>query len=181
MLYIAFIAPLAIVVLVFAIVRPENALGLAVAALLALALLAVGIPKILLRRRQERAALAEAVRPLMGGSGIGPNVYPIRYGLNEPTRQGAATGHSAWDRGPTRMGVLELAGDTLRLCGVDGSAVQLAHTELLGVTFLANTVAWLDPSVDLLLHTGEAIEVRSAEAEVIADALASAGVPMVSA
>ncbi|MFF3710043.1 hypothetical protein [Streptomyces phaeochromogenes] len=65
-LFLAFIAPLAIVVLVFAIVRPQNALGLVVVGLLALALLAVGVPKVLLRLRRERAALTEAVRPLMG-------------------------------------------------------------------------------------------------------------------
>ncbi|WP_326730055.1 hypothetical protein [Streptomyces phaeochromogenes] len=180
-LCIAFVAPLAIVVLLFAVIRPKNALGLAVAGLLALALLAVGVPKVLLRRRRERAALAETVRPLMDAAASGANMYPIRYGLDEPIHQEAATGHAAWDRGPTRMGVLGLEGDTLRLSGVDGGAVQLPHAELLGVAFLANTVAWLDPSVDLLLHTGEAIEVRSTDAEAIADTLAAAGVPMVSA
>lgn len=117
----------------------------------------------------------------MDAAASGANMYPIRYGLDEPIHQEAATGHAAWDRGPTRMGVLALEGDTLRLSGVDGGAVQLPHAELLGVAFLANTVAWLDPSVDLLLHTGEAIEVRSADAEAIADTLAAAGVPMVSA
>lgn len=179
-LYAAFIAPLAVVTLVFVVARPSNALGLAVAGVLALALLAVGLPKVLLRRRREWAALAEAVQPLTAEFGPSVTVHPIRYGLNELSGQVPATGASAWDDGPVRTGALVLDGDTLRLRGTDGAAVALPLTELLGVALIPNTVAWLDPTVDLLLRSGDAIEVRSADAQAIADELSGAGARTVS-
>ncbi|MFE9765749.1 hypothetical protein ACFYPC_14665 [Streptomyces sp. NPDC005808] len=179
-LYAVFIAPLAVVALVFVVGRPSNALGLAVAGLLALALLAVGLPKVLLRRRREWAALGEAVQPLTAEFGSSVMVHPIRYGINEPSGQAPAAGASAWDYGPTRMGVLAVDGDTLHLRGVDGAAVALQFTDLVGVALIPNTVAWLDPTVDLLLRSGDAIEVRSADAQAITDELSAAGARTVS-
>jgi hypothetical protein len=62
---------------------------------------------------------------------------------------------------------------------VDGSALDLALSELVGVAHIPNTVAWLDPTIDLLLGTGEAIELRSPDAKTITESLSSAGVPVV--
>ncbi|TLS42919.1 hypothetical protein FE633_28400 [Streptomyces montanus] len=143
--------------------------------------LAFGLPRFLLRRRRDRATLAEAALPLAAAFGSGTSVYPIRYGLNEVTDQVSVAGPAAWDRGPVRMGALVQEGDTLRLRGTDGTALDLPLAQLLGAAFIANTVAWLDPTVDLLLHSGEAIEVRTSDARVLADALSSAGVRTVSA
>ncbi|MFF4275939.1 hypothetical protein [Streptomyces sp. NPDC001536] len=64
---------------------------------------------------------------------------------------------------------------------MDGSALDLPLSELVGAALIPNTVAWLDPTVDLLLASGEAIEVRSPDARVITEALAGAGVHVVSA
>jgi hypothetical protein len=169
-----------VVVIAFVVVRPQNALGLAVAGLPALALLAFGLSRFLLRRRRDRATLSEAARPLAAAFGSGTSVHPIRYGLNEVTDQISAAG-SVWDHGPVRMGALALEGDMLRLRGTDGASFDLPLTQLLGAAFIANTVAWLDPTVDLLLHSGEAIEVRTSDARALADALSSAGVRTVSA
>ncbi|MFF1291898.1 MULTISPECIES: hypothetical protein [unclassified Streptomyces] len=63
--------------------------------------------------------------------------------------------------------------------GVDGSALDLPLAEVAGAALIPNTVAWLDPTVDLLLGSGEAIEVRSPDARTITEALAGASVHVV--
>lgn len=179
LIYLGLFAPAVIVILVFVIARPQNALGLAAAGLIALAVLVLGLPKVVLTKRRERAALAEAARTLAPSFSAGAVVHPIRYGLSEATEQPVAGGPSDWDQGPVRAGALALDAGTLHLRGVDGSTLELHLSELAGVALVPSTVAWLDPTVDLLLGSEEAIEVRSPDAKAITEALSGAGVRVV--
>ncbi|MBW5424692.1 hypothetical protein GKQ77_24530 [Streptomyces sp. BG9H] len=176
LLYLALSAPVAIVVVVFAIVRPDNVTGLVLVGLIALAVLVVGLPMVALKRRRERAQLEEAVGALTSSFSAGAVVHPVRYGLGEPTGEHGAVGAAAWDCAPPRAGALVIAADRVRLRGADGSALDLPFADLAGVAYIPNTVSWLDPTVDFLLHSGESIEVRTARAEEIAHALSGAGV-----
>lgn len=177
LLYAALLAPAVIVTLVFVVVRPEEALGLAVAAALAAAVLALGLPKVLLMRRRERTELDVAARALTSSFPPGTAVYPVRYGLAE-TQPGAAdtAGPSSWDAGPSRTGALAVDGGALRLRGTDGAALDVSLGEVEGVILTPSGAAWAADSVDVLLRSGEAIEFRSPRAGSIVDTLAGAGV-----
>ncbi|MDG4859047.1 hypothetical protein P8605_12930 [Streptomyces sp. T-3] len=54
--------------------------------------------------------------------------------------------------------------------------MELPLPEIFGALYIPSSVAWLDPSIDLLLTSGAAIEVRSPDAQNIADMLAAAGI-----
>ncbi|MFF1375750.1 hypothetical protein [Streptomyces sp. NPDC058308] len=181
LLYLALCAPVTIVAVVFIIARPKNVLGLVLVGLIALAVLVVGLPMTALRRSRDRKQLVRAVSDLTASFPPGAVVHPVRYGLGEPSGQQVAGGPAAWDCGPSRAGVLAIGAGPLQLRGVDGSSLDLPLTELVGVAWIANTVSWLDPTVDLLLHSGEAVELRTAQARQIAEALSGAGVRAVSA
>lgn len=176
LLYAAVLSPAIIVTLVFVAVRPENALGIALAGLVALAVLALGLPKVALTRRRERAELDSAANSLTAAFAAGAVVHPVRYGLGEPEDQNATPTAAAWDVGPSRTGALVVDTGTLHLRGVDGAALDLPVAEVQGAVLVASGVAWLAPSVDVLLHSGEAVEFRSTEVRAIADSLAGAGV-----
>ncbi|QEU92540.1 hypothetical protein [Streptomyces kanamyceticus] len=182
LLYFATIAPTAVIGIIFVVARPKNAAALAVLGLLALSLLALGAPLVQLRRRRERALLAEAADALLPSFPVGTVVHPVRYGLNEQpahTRHNIAAAPSAWDDGPSRTGALAVQSGTLHLRGTDGGALEVPLADLTGVVFLPSTVAWLHPSVDLLLSSGGGIELRSPQAKGITAALADSGVPVV--
>ncbi|MFD4631834.1 hypothetical protein ACFVYR_27580 [Streptomyces sp. NPDC058284] len=180
LLYVALCAPVTIVAVVFVIVRPENVLGLVPVGLIALAVLVVGLPMTALRRSRERKRLARAVGSLAAEFPPGAVVHPVRYGLGEPTEHHLADGPAAWDCGPSRAGVLAIGAGALQLRGADGSALDIPLTELVCVVCIANTVNWLDPTVDLLLHSGYSVELRTARAQEVAETLSGAGVRTVS-
>jgi hypothetical protein len=181
LLYAALFSPAIIVTLVFVVARPNDALGLAVAGLAALAIVVVGVPKVVRMRRRERAELDSAGGSLASSFTAGTVVHPVRYGLGEPDTQAAVSASSAWDVGPSRTGALAVDAGTLRLRGTDGATLDLPLPEVQGAVLVPSGVAWLSPSVDLLLRSGEAIEFRSPDARAISDALASAGVPVTTA
>ncbi|WP_405870291.1 hypothetical protein [Streptomyces sp. NBC_00005] len=184
LLYAALLSPAVIVTLVYVVARPKSALGLAVAGLLALAILVLGLPKVVRMRRRERAELDSASNSLApdsiaSGFPTGAVVHPVRYGLGEPEGQAAASAASAWDLGPVRTGGLTVDAGTLRLRGMDGAVLDLPLAEVRGAVLLPSGVAWLAPSVDVLLRSGGAIEVRSPQSRAILDALTGAGVQVV--
>ncbi|MFH8606691.1 hypothetical protein ACH4D5_04280 [Streptomyces sp. NPDC018029] len=184
LLYIALFAPVTVVAVVFAVARPKNVLGLVLVGLVALAVLVIGFPMVALKRRRERTRVARDASALTGSLPAGAVVRPIRYGLGEATGQtgqGAAVGPAAWDCAPLRAGALGIGAGVLHLRGADGDTLDLPFAELAGVACIANTVTWLDPTLDLLLRSGESIEVRTAHAGEIAEELASARVRTLSA
>ncbi|MEV7884227.1 hypothetical protein ACWD3I_37340 [Streptomyces sp. NPDC002817] len=177
LLYAALFSPAGIVSLVFVLARPKNALGLLLVGLVALAILVLGLPKVLLMRHRERAELDSAASSLASAFAGGTVTHPVRYGLGESDGRAVVTSTaSAWDNGPSRTGALAVDTGTLRLRGTDGAALDLPVSEVQGAVFFSSGVAWVPASVDVLLRSGEAIEFRSPEARVIADALAGAGV-----
>ncbi|MFF3646144.1 hypothetical protein [Streptomyces sp. NPDC002564] len=179
--YVALLAPVVIVAVVFVAIRPEHVLGIGVVGLLALAVAVFGIPAVALRRRRERARLAEAARALADSFPPGTAVHPVRYGLGAPSGRGDEHGAAAWDCAPPRAGALAIGGGAVHLRGADGSSLDVPFTDLAGAVRTASPVAWLDPALDLLLRSGESIEVRTAGAEEIVRALSGAGVQTVPA
>ena len=177
LLYAALLAPVVIVTLVFVVVRPAEALGLAVAAVLALAVLVLGLPRVLLMRHRERAELRAAADSLVSAFSAGAVPLPVRYGLAEADTEGAGeAGHRSWDAGPSRTGALAVGRETLRLRDADGAALDLPLDDVAGVVLVPSGVAWVADSVDVLLNSGAGIECRSPEAEAIMDAFTDAGV-----
>ncbi len=182
LIYLGLFAPAAIVVLVFVIARPSNVLGLGAAGLIALAVLLLGLPKVALTKRRERAVLDDAVRRLSASFGAGAVVHPIRYGLGlgEASESRISGDPSSWDQAPARAGALAVGAGSLQLRGVDGSALDLPLSDLACAALIPNTVAWLDPTVDLLLTSGKAIEVRTPKTQQVITSLSDAGVRVVS-
>ncbi|MFD6436144.1 hypothetical protein [Streptomyces venezuelae] len=181
LLYIALCAPVIIVAVVFAIARPENVLGIVLVGLVALAVLVVGLPMVTLKRRRERDEIARAADTLANSFPPDAVVHPIRYGLGEPTGQRVTAGPATWDCDPPRAGALAVGGGMLHLRGANGDSLDIPFADLVGVACIANTVTWLDPTLDLLLHSGDSIEVRTPRAAEIAGTLTGAGVRTVSA
>lgn len=176
LLCIAWLSPPVIIGIVLLVARPKSAVALAVFGLLALACLAMGAPLVLLKRRRERAVLTGAADALRPSFAAGTVVHPVRYGLNELPDQSDASSSHAWDDGPPRTGALTIRSETLYLRGTDGGALEIPLAALTGVAYLPPTVAWTHPSVDLLLQSGAAIELRSPQAKDIAVELAGSGV-----
>ncbi|MFE0132021.1 hypothetical protein ACFWY6_10655 [Streptomyces sp. NPDC059037] len=176
LLYLASLSPTIIVGIVYVVARPKNAAVLAALGLFALSFLVLGAPLAQLKRRRESALLAETANTLRPSFTAGTAVNPVRYGLNTlPERSDAAP--STWDAGPPRTGILAIQPGALHLRGTDGSALAIPFADLAGVVFLPPTAAWLHPSIDLLLRSGEGIELSSPFARDIAVALADSGVP----
>ncbi|MFF3376106.1 hypothetical protein ACFYXF_24515 [Streptomyces sp. NPDC002680] len=182
LLYAAVLSPAAIVPLVFVAVRPENVPGIALAGLVTLTVLALGLPKVVLTRRRERVELDSAAhllphRSLRGRSRPAPGVLRLgragrpgrgtdRSSLGRRSLAHRRPGSQCRDTSPSRNGRSHA-----RPSGRRGQ----------GAVLVAGSVAGLAPSVDVLLHSGEAIEFRSPEARAIADSLAGAGVQVVTA
>ncbi|MET9526859.1 hypothetical protein [Streptomyces coeruleorubidus] len=181
LLYAALFAPAVIVTVVFVIARPQDASGLAVAGLLALLVIVMGLPKAVRMRRRERAELDSAATSLAPAFADGAVLHPVRYGLGEPDDQSAGSSSVAWDVGPSRTGALAVGTGVLLVRGTDGAALDLPLAEVQGAVLVSSGVAWLQPSVDVLLRSGEAIEFRSPDARPITEALADAGVPVTTA
>jgi hypothetical protein len=180
-LYAALFSPAVIVTLVFVAARPQDASGLAVAGLLALLLLVLGLPKVVRMRRREQVALDSAASSVASAFPGRAMVHPVRYGLGEPDSQFAGSTSSAWDAGPSRTGALAVDEGALLARGTDGDVLDLPLAEVQGAVLIGSGVAWLPPSVDVLLRSGEAIEFRSPEAKAITEALSDAGVPVTTA
>lgn len=181
LLYVALFAPIAIVAVVFAITRPKNVIGLVVVGLMALAVLVVGFPFVALKRRRERAQVSQAVSGLAVSFSPGTPIHPIRYGLGACSERHVAEAPAAWDCGPPRAGVLAIGAGALHLRGADGSAIDFTFSDLDGIAYVVAPVTWLDPTLDLLLSSGDSIEVRTADAEEIAETLSRSGVRTLSA
>ncbi|MET9758703.1 hypothetical protein ABZ016_06550 [Streptomyces sp. NPDC006372] len=181
LLYAALFSPAVVVTLVFVVARPHDASGMAVAGLLALLVLVLGLPKVLRMRRREHAELNAAADSLASAFPGGAAVHPVRYGLGEPDSQSTVSAFSAWDLGPSRTGALAVGASALQVRGTDGATLDLPLTEVQGAVLGASGVAWLPASVDVLLRSGEAIEFRSPDAKSITDALAGAGVAVTTA
>ncbi|MEU6255337.1 hypothetical protein [Streptomyces sp. NPDC047043] len=179
LLYAALLSPTVSVTLVYVVARPKGALGLALAGLLALAVLVLGLPKVVRMNRREQTELNSVAGALAQGFAAGAVLHPVRYGLGAPDGQAIASTAAAWDLGPTRTGALAVGAVALRLRGTDGAVLDLPLAEVQGAVLLPSGVAWLAPSVDLLLRSGEAIEVRSHQAGAVVDALSGAGVQVV--
>ena len=130
-------------------------------------------------RRSEQAELDSAASSLISGLVAGTVVHPVRYGLGEPDGQAFASAAAAWDLGPARTRALTVDAGTLRLRGTDGAVLDLPIAEVQSAVLLPSGVAWLAPSVDVLLRSGGAIEVRSPQARAVVDAFAGAGVQVV--
>ncbi|WP_405506928.1 hypothetical protein [Streptomyces purpurascens] len=181
LLYAALFSPAAIVTVVFVVARPQDASGLAVAGLLALLVIVLGVPVVARRRRREQAELASAASSLTSAFTGGVAVHPVRYGLGEPAGQSAGSVSFPWDLGPSRTGALAVDRGALLARGTDGAALDLPLAEVQGAVLVGSGVAWLPPSVDVLLRSGEAIEFRSPDAKAITEALADVGVPVATA
>ncbi|MFC9126973.1 hypothetical protein ACFT4A_09015 [Streptomyces sp. NPDC057099] len=181
LLYAALFSPAAIVTVVFVVARPQEASGLAVAGLLALLVIVLGVPMVVRRRRREQAELDSAASSLASAFTGGAVVHAVRYGLGEPDGQSAGSVSSPWDLGPSRTGALAVDRDALLARGTDGAALDLPLAEVQGAVLVGSGVAWLPPSVDVLLRSGEAIEFRSPDAKAITAALADVGVPVTTA
>ncbi|MFF4250900.1 hypothetical protein ACFY1L_06820 [Streptomyces sp. NPDC001663] len=179
LLYAALLSPTVIVTLVYVVARPKGALGLALAGLLALAVLVLGLPKVVRMNRREQTELDSAAGALAQGFAAGAVLHPVRYGLGAPDGQATASTAVAWDLGPASTGALAVDAGALRLRGTDGAVLDVPLAEVQGAVLLPSGVAWLAPSVDLLLRSGEAIEVRSHQAGAVVDALSGAGVRVV--
>lgn len=175
----AVISPAVVVTVVFLVVRPERVPGIAVAGLLALAVLVLGLPKVLLVRHRERTELDTAASSLTSGFDTEAAVHPVRFGLGETGTHDDASPTSAWDLAPSRVGALVIDAGTLRLRGTGGASLDLPLAKVQGAVLVPSGMAWLVPSVDVLLRSGEAIEFRSHHAEAIVDALACASVPVI--
>lgn len=176
LLYAALLSPAVIVTVIYVVARPESGLGLALAGLVALAILALGLPKVAGMRRRETAELDSTGNALAGGFASGTDVHGVRYGLGAPAGQAATSTASAWDAGPARVGALAIDAGTLSLRGTEGSALDLPLSELHGAVLIPSGVAWVAPSVDVLLRSGEAVELRSHRAKAVLDSLSMAGV-----
>jgi hypothetical protein len=178
LLYAALFTPAALVTVVFAVARPHDATGLALAGLLALLVIVLGLPKVVRMRRREQAELDATMRSLASAFSGGTVAHPVRFGLGEPDSLPIGDVSAAWDLGPSRTGVLAVEAGDLLVRGTDGAVLNLPLTEVEGAVLMGSGVAWLPPSVDVLLRSGEAIEFRSPGARAIADSLATAGIPV---
>ncbi|MGP3952771.1 hypothetical protein [Streptomyces sp. 7N604] len=175
LLYALLLAPTVIVTLIYFTARPRMAAGFGVIASIAVAILILGLPIVIIKRQRERQAMASAADRLATAfDGATGGVRPVRYGLNDASLSGAGT--ADWDHGPSRTGAVVVTSGTLQLRGTDGSALDLPLTELIGAVVIPSGVAWLTGSVDLLLHSGEAIELRTPEPRAFAEELAQSGV-----
>ncbi|WP_052868667.1 hypothetical protein [Streptomyces niger] len=100
--------------------------------------------------------------------------YPVAFGLTEDAAHG--TEPAAWDCGPGRSGAAGLTASALHLRGPADAALDIALTDILGAVHSA-PAPWLgEGSLDLHLHSGEAIELCTPRHKHLAAALASAGV-----
>ncbi|MEU6678216.1 hypothetical protein [Streptomyces sp. NPDC046925] len=176
LLYLATLSPTVIVGIIYAVARPKNAAVLIGLGLLALTFLALGAPLAQLKRRRESTLLAETADTLRSSFTAGTVIHPVRYGLNEAPERSDVVSPSTWDGGPPRTGVLAIQPEALCLRGTDGSVLAISLTDLAGVAFLPASTAWLHPGIDLLLRTGEGIELSSPFAKDIAVALTDSGV-----
>ncbi|MFI7316400.1 hypothetical protein [Streptomyces venezuelae] len=175
-LYVALCAPVTIVTAVFALLRPEQVIGLVLVGAIALVVLVIGLPWVVLKRRRERAELGRAALALAGSVPPGAVAHAVLYGLGAPMGR-AAVGPGCWDGGPPRAGVLAIGAGALHLRGMDGASLDLPFSKIAGAAYIASTVSWLDPSIDLFLTSGESVEVRTARAKEIADALSDVLTP----
>lgn len=111
-------------------------------------------------------------------------VHPVRHGLGEPLDMPRSDtppppGLTSWDLAPTRKATLAVRPTALHLHSTQGAAptpLALPLTDVLGAALIPSPAAWLDPSVDVLLHSGEAVELRSPDAHAILDELSRAGI-----
>jgi hypothetical protein len=184
LLLVAMAAPVAVAFGVAVVVSPRTVANVAVAAGIGAGVLALLLPcALLVRRRADRriaaaaapacAALAAATGP--GGTGPGgtARVLPVLYGLNADSSY--ATEPAAWDRGPQRPGAVAVTADALLLRGADGAALDVPLAALLGAVDQPGT--WpVQGCVDLHLHSGEAVQLRTPYRKQLVAALAAAGV-----
>jgi hypothetical protein len=181
LLYAALFSPAVIVTAVFVAARPQDASGLAVAGVLALLLLVLGLPKVVRMRRSEQVELDSAASSVASAFADAAVVHPVRYGLGEPDSGFTGPVSSAWDAGPSRTGGVAVDAGALLARGTDGAALDLQLAEVQGAVLIGSGVAWLSPSVDVLLRSGEAIEFRSPHASAIIEELSDAGVAVTTA
>ncbi|TLS42767.1 hypothetical protein FE633_29405 [Streptomyces montanus] len=139
LLYAALFSPAAIVTVVFVVARPQDASGLAVAGLLALRVVVLGLPMVVRKRRGEQAQLDSAASSLVSAFTGGAVVHAVGYGLGEPDSQSAGSDPSSWDLGPSRTGAQAADKGVLLARGTDGAALDLPLAEVQGAV-LGNSV-----------------------------------------
>ncbi|MER7398331.1 hypothetical protein ABT381_22805 [Streptomyces sp. NPDC000151] len=168
------IAPTVVVLGAVCMVRPRTAANLGVAAAGALGIVILLLPFVLVARLRERRARRAAARTAEAALPAGTAPYAVSFGLNEDVAHD--TEAATWDRGPARAGAAALTASAIHLRGPAGEALDIALADVLGAVHSA-PAPWLgDGSLDLHLHSGEAIELCTPQHRQLATGLASAGV-----
>ncbi|WP_030613313.1 hypothetical protein [Streptomyces sclerotialus] len=122
-------------------------------------------------RRTLRAGARTAAATLPAGTH-----YAVNVGLNGDAADDTVTGPAAWDRGPVRAGAAALTDSALQLRGPADAALDVAPADVLGAVHTVPAPWLADGSLDVFLHTGEAIELRTPQHKLLAAAFAAAGV-----
>ncbi|MEV0600033.1 hypothetical protein AB0I82_12155 [Streptomyces sp. NPDC050315] len=168
------IAPTVLVLGAICVARPRTAANLGGIAAMALGILLLLLPFVLVARLRERRALKAAARTAAAALPAGSAFYAVDFGLNEDVAHD--TEAAVWDRGPARAGAAALTDSAVHLREPAGAALDIALTDVLGAVH-STPAPWLaDGSLDLHLHSGEAIELRTPQHKHLATDLASAGV-----
>ncbi|MFC6064265.1 hypothetical protein [Streptomyces ochraceiscleroticus] len=167
-------APTVVILGAVCIARPRTAANLGVIVAGALGVFLLLLPFFLVRRLRERRALHAAFPTAAAALPTGSTPYAVHFGLNEDDAHD--TEPATWDRGPARAGSAALTTSALHLRGPAGEALDITLTDILGAVHSPQWPWLADGSLDLHLHTGEAIELRTPQHRHLATELASAGV-----
>ncbi|MEU7484837.1 hypothetical protein [Streptomyces sp. NPDC042319] len=159
--------------------RPRIAANLGFVAALALGILILLSPCFLVPRRRQRRAMRAGARAAAPALPAGAAPYAVGFGPSEDAAHDTDTEPTTWDRNPVRFGAAALTASALHLRGPNGTALDIALTDVLGAVHTV-PAPWLDDgSLDVHLHTGEAIELRAPRHKDLATDLNSAGVRVI--
>ncbi|MGI5466162.1 hypothetical protein [Streptomyces sp. CA-132043] len=177
---IVIIAPTVLAFGAVSIFYPRILANLGAVIALAAAALILLSPFFLVPRWRERRALKKGARTAAPALPAGATFYQVGFGLAEDgVHDTADTGPAAWDRGPARFGAAGLTTSALHLRGPADAALDIALSDVLGAVHSV-PAPWLgDGSLDLHLHSGEAIELCTPQHKLVAADLTSAGVRVI--
>ncbi|MFI8998604.1 hypothetical protein [Streptomyces sp. NPDC053542] len=168
------VAPTVVILGGICIARPRTAANLGVIVAGALGVFLLLLPFFLVGRLRERRALHAAFHTAAAALPAGSVPCAVHFGLNEDDSHD--TEPATWDRGPARAGAAALTASAMHLRGPAGEALDIALTDILGAVY-STQAPWLgDGSLDLHLHAGETIELRTPRHKQLATDLTSAGV-----
>ncbi|MFI9031081.1 hypothetical protein [Streptomyces sp. NPDC053560] len=173
--------PVVVLLGTVSVFRPRIAANLGMVVALALGIFILLSPCFVVpcwRRRRALRAGARAAAPALP-AGAAP--YGVGFGLSEDAARDTDTEPTTWNRSSARFGAAALTASALHLRGPDGTALDIALTDILGTVHTVPT-PWLDDgSLDVRLHTGEAIELCAPRHKDLASDLTSAGVRVIRA